>query len=115
MVKLDLVFTNILTHWGQVTHIYVSKLAIVGSDNGLLPGQHKTIIGANPGILLIPTLGTNFSEIFILSFKNMHMKMSSGKWQPFCLSPYVLYIPDRWMGIIIYNMFSDTSFLIIYY
>ena len=26
-----------LTHWGRVTHICVSKLAIIGSDNGLSP------------------------------------------------------------------------------
>ena len=26
-----------LTHWGRVTHICVSKLTIIGSDNGLSP------------------------------------------------------------------------------
>ena len=26
-----------LTHWGRVTHIYVGKLTIIGSDNGLSP------------------------------------------------------------------------------
>ena len=31
----------ILTHWGWVTHICVSKLAIIGSHNGLLPGRRK--------------------------------------------------------------------------
>ena len=79
-----------LTHWGRVTHIRVSKLAIIGSDNGLLPGRHQAIIGSNAGILLIGPLGTNFSEnvieIYAFSFKKMHLKMSSGKWRPFCLS-----------------------------
>ena len=28
-----------LTHWGRVTHICVSKLTIIGSDNGLSPGR----------------------------------------------------------------------------
>ena len=28
-----------LTHWGRVTHICVSKLTIIGSDNGLSPGH----------------------------------------------------------------------------
>ena len=46
------------------------------------------------GILLIGPLGTNFSEILIeihiLSFKKMHLKMSAGKWRPFCLGLYVL-------------------------
>ena len=33
-----------LTHWGRVTHICVSKLSILGSDNGLSPGRRQTII-----------------------------------------------------------------------
>ena len=46
-----------------MTHMCVSKLSIIGSDNGLLPGWHKAIIWTNAGILLIWTLGTHFSEI----------------------------------------------------
>ena len=79
----------ILTHWGRVTHICVSKLITIGSDNGLSPGRRQAIIWTNAGILLIGTLGTNFSEILseihIFSFKEMHLKMSSGRWRPFCL------------------------------
>ena len=44
-------------------HIYVSKLTIIDSDNGLSPGQHQAIIWTNAAILLIGPLGTNFSEI----------------------------------------------------
>ena len=33
-----------LTHWGRVTHICGSKLAIIGSDNGLAPGRRRAII-----------------------------------------------------------------------
>ena len=28
-----------LTHWGRVTHIFVSKLTIICPDNGLSPGD----------------------------------------------------------------------------
>ena len=35
---------NGLTHWGRVTHICVSKLSILGSDNGLSPGRRQAII-----------------------------------------------------------------------
>ena len=56
---------TVLTHWGRVTHICVSKLTIIGSDNGLSPGRRQTIIYTNDGILLIGPLGTIFSEIFI--------------------------------------------------
>ena len=76
--------------WGQVTHICVSNLNIIGSDNGLLPGRHQAIIWTNAGILLTGPLGTNFNEILIeihtFSLKEMHLKMSSAKWRPFCHS-----------------------------
>ena len=45
-----------------MTHICVGKLAIIGSDNGLSPGRHQASIWNNAAILLIWTLGTNFSE-----------------------------------------------------
>ena len=83
-----------LTHWGRVTHMCVSKLTIIGSDNGLSPGRRQAIIWTNAGILLIWPLGTNFSEISIdiktFSFKKIHLKMSSGKWRPSCLGLNVL-------------------------
>ena len=83
-----------LTHWGRVTHICVGNLTIIGSDNGLLPGRHQAITWTNVGILLIGPPGTNFSEMLIeihtFSFKKIHLKMSSGKWRPFCLGLNVL-------------------------
>ena len=33
-----------LTRWGWVMHICVSKLSILGSDNGLSPGRRQAII-----------------------------------------------------------------------
>ena len=85
---------NVLTHWGRVTHICVSKQTISGSDNGLSPGRRQAIIWTNAGILLIGPLGTKFNEILIeihtFSIKEMHLNMSSGKWRPFCLGLNVL-------------------------
>ena len=81
--------TQDLTHWGRVTHICFSKLTIIGSDNGLSPGRRQAIIWTNAVILLIRTLGTNFSEILdeihSFSFSKMHLKMSSAKWRLFGL------------------------------
>ena len=104
------------------THICVSKLTIIGSDNGLLPGRGQAIIWTNTGILLIGPLGTNFSEILIeiqtFSFKKMYLKMSSGKWWPFCLGLNVLtlylmhcmifsiYIPQRRVSSHVWNHWS---------
>ena len=85
-----------LTHWGRVTHICVSKLTIIGSDNGLSPGRCQAIIWTNAGLLLIGPLGINISEILIeiltFSFKKMRLKVSFVKWRPFCLGLNVLKI-----------------------
>ena len=83
-----------LPHWGRMTHICVSKLTIIDSANGLSPCRRQAIIWTNVGIWLIGPLGTNFSEILIeiytFSFKEMHLKMSSEKRRPSCLSLNVL-------------------------
>ena len=88
---------NTFTHWGRVTHICVSNLTIIGSDNGLSPDRPQTIIWTNAGILLIVHLGTNFSEILIeiriFSFTQMSLKVSSTKWRWFCLGLNVLTEP----------------------
>ena len=72
------VIVMLLTHWGRVMQICVSKPAIIVSDNGLSPGRRQAIIWTNAGILLTGPLGTNFNEILIeiqiFSFKKMHLK-----------------------------------------
>ena len=92
---------TLLIRWGRVIHICICKLTIIGSDNGLSPGRRQAIIWTNDGTLQIPTLGTNFSETFseihtFKEFKEMHLKMSSGKWQPFCLGLNVLTLLVLW-------------------
>ena len=76
--------SKLLTHWGRVTDICVSKLTIIGSDYGLVPSRCQAIIWTSAGILLIRRLGTNFDEILIeiytFPFRKMHWKTSSGKW-----------------------------------
>ena len=72
---------------------HIGNLTIIGSDNGLSPGQRQAITWTKVGILLIGPLATNFSEMLIeiptFSFKEIHMKMS-GKWRPFCVGLNVL-------------------------
>ena len=43
--------------------MFVSKLTIIGSDNGLSPDRHQAIMHTNAGILLIGPLRTNISEV----------------------------------------------------
>ena len=72
-----------------MAHIFFSKLTIIDSDNGLLPGQRHAIIWTNAGLL-----GTKFPEILIeihtFSLKKMRLKTSSGKWRAFWLGLNVL-------------------------
>ena len=87
-----------------MTHICVSNLTVIGSDNGLSPGRRQAIIWTNNVILWIRSLGTNFSEILIefltFWFKKMRLNVSSVKWRPFCLGLNVLraqlieYMPE---------------------
>ena len=88
-----------LSHWDRAAHICVSKLIIIGSDNGLSPGWRQTIIWTNAGILLIEPQWTKFSKILIeiqtFSFKKMHLKTSSAKWRLFCRGLKVLHHENR--------------------
>ena len=68
-----------------MTHICVSKLNIIDSDNGLSPRRRQAIILNNAAVLLIGRLGTNFSqmliEIYIFfiqenAFENVAWKMA---------------------------------------
>ena len=53
--------------WGRMTHICVSVLTIIGSDNDLSPGRYQSIIWTDVGILSIGTIGASF-RVFHLSF-----------------------------------------------
>ena len=108
-------------YWGRVTHMCLSKLTIIGSDNVLSPGRHQAIIRTNAGILLIGPLGTNFSEMLIrtltFSLKKTRLKVSSAKWRPFCLSLNVLkhlFLHSYWNFH--WNLFQMVQFIcLIYY
>ena len=65
---------------GWVTHICVSRLTNIGSDNGLSPGRRQAIIWTIAGILLIGPLGTNFSEI-LSEFKHFLSRKCIWKWR----------------------------------
>ena len=88
-------------------HICISKLLSINSDNGLSPGRRQAILRTNAEILLIGPLGTKFSEILIaihtFPLKRKHLKMSSAKWQPFCLGLNVLKVTgvtNEWISIV---------------
>ena len=45
----EITYVSKLTHWGRVTHICVSKITTIGSDNGLSPGRRQAITRINAG------------------------------------------------------------------
>ena len=83
-----------LTHWGQMTHMCVGELTIIGSDNGLSPGRCQAIIWTNAGILLIRCLGKNSVKfkwnpyIFIQenAIENVVWKMAAILSRPQCVN-----------------------------
>ena len=107
----ETMMVNLLTHisvtrpqWVKLIEaewpMYISNLAINGSDNGLSPGWPQVIIWTNAGIMLIGPLGRNFSEILIeihtFSSKKMHVKISTAKWRPFCCGLNMLNMDRKW-------------------
>ena len=104
----------VLNHWGLVMHICICNLTIIASDNGMLPVRRQAIIRTNAGILLSGTLGTNVSEILIqictFSFKNMHLKMSSGKMATILSWPQCVNSADWFKCSVMYFMQPMLSF-----
>ena len=78
----------VLTHWGWVTHICVSRSTNTGSDNGL-SDRRQAISWTYTRILITGPFEANISELLIeiriSSFKKMHLKRSSAKCRPSCL------------------------------
>ena len=83
-----------LTHYGRVTHICVSEIIIIGSDDGFSPGRRQAIIWTNAGVLLIGPLGIHFNGIvnrnqYIFIQKNalgnVVFEMASISSQPQCV------------------------------
>ena len=101
VVNLDKLFNkqqspmkcNTLTYWGRVMHICSSNLTIIGSCRLVVA---KPLSASMLEYCLIGPLETNFNDILIqietFSFKKMHLKVLSAKWQPFCLSLIVLIL-----------------------
>ena len=102
-----------LIHWGRVTHICVSNLTIIGSDNGLWPGRRQAIIWTNAGILSIGTLGTNFNEILIKLYTfsfiwKCRLEMAAILSWPQCVNVYVncfsLVLPRKMRGLFLQSI-----------
>ena len=83
-------YNSLLTHCDQMRHIFVNKLSVIASDNGLSAGRRQAIIWTNAGILLIGPFGAKFNDIFTeihtFSFKKTHFKMAAILSRPQCVN-----------------------------
>ena len=93
----------VLSHWGRVMHICVSKLTIIGSDNGLSPDRRQAITWNSAGILFVGHLWTNFDRnlyIFVQenAFESVVWKMAAILCRPQCVKwQYALScVASRW-------------------
>ena len=98
---------ELLTHWSWMTHICVSKLTIIGSDNGLPPGRRQAIIWNQwwniVNWTLMNKLQWNFkrnSYIFIQekTFENVVCEMAAILSRHHCVKIYIvgqLVRPER--------------------
>ena len=84
----------LLTHWGRVTHICVSKLTIIVSDNDLAPDRCQAVIWTSAGVLFW-TLRNKLqwnrhrnSGIFVQenAFENVVWKMATILSPPQCVN-----------------------------
>ena len=78
--------------WGRVTHICVSKLTIIGSDNSLVPRRHQAIISEPMlGYCWLDKLQWNLNRnLYIFT----QCEMSPGNWRPFSIGLNVLKAMD---------------------
>ena len=95
---------RMLTHFPLVPH---TNRAGIGLDSGLSPIRRQAIIWINAALLSIGPVERNVSKIRIeiqnFSITKMYLKMSSGKWRPFCLGKNVSLFSQQcicwWLSI----------------
>ena len=109
---------NIITHWGLVTHICISKWAIIGSDNGLSPGRRQAIIWTNNGWYIVKWAPRNKlqwnlnqnSYIFIQEnvFEIVVWKMAAILSQPQCVKDQIEMILI-WIIVLLSAAWEDVN------
>ena len=80
----------VLTYWGRVTHLCVSKIVSLGSGYGISPGRCQAIFWTNVFCMVNWTVwekrsGNFQSKSTHIYLSNVHLKLSSAKWWPCCL------------------------------
>ena len=95
---------NTLTHWGRETHICVSKLASIVSDwlvTWPAPSHYLNQCWNIVNGTLRNKLQWNPKRNSYIFIQEMHLKMSSGKWRPFCPGLNVLthWVWDKMVSI----------------
>ena len=84
-----------VTHWGQGRHACVSKLNIIGSDNGLVPGRRQAIIWTNVHLLSIGPLGTNFAKLN----QNTKLFVQENAFESIVCEMAAILSRERWVNV----------------
>ena len=94
---------DLLTQWGRVMYICVSKLGHLWFRQWLVawlaPSHYLNQCWNIVNWTLGNKLHWKFFKLYTFSFKKMHLKMPSGKWLPFCLSLNELILPRQYTCI----------------
>ena len=93
-------------------HVCISKLTIIGSDNGLSSARCQVIIWTYAGTLLIGPLGTNLSEILIKIYifiqqnalENAVLKIAAILCRPQCVNTVKTTSHDITLNTTVTNM-----------
>ena len=115
----------ILTHWSRVTHICVSKLTNIGSDNGLPPSRRQAIISTKCWYIVNWSLGNKFQwnlnqnqYIFIQenAFESVVCEMAAILSQPQCvkLSIMCCHIPHMLSWLVLFWKSTKMDFNIFF-
>ena len=99
---------NGLTHWGRVMHICISKLTIIGSENGLVTSHYLNQWWNIVNRTLGNKLQWNLNQNLYILIQGNALENVVWKWRPFCLSFNELtWLPDCDMFIFMIITLKD--------
>ena len=96
-VPVQFMLCDLLNHQGRLTHIWVNKLTLIGSDNGLSPGRHQAITWNSAELFSIGPLGTIFEwfwspkKTLTVTKNTITSAVITQAYRPRRMSPYMIW------------------------
>ena len=95
-----------LTHWGRVTHICVSDLTSIGSDNGLSPGRRQAIIRTKCWNIVNKTLRNKLQWIFS---RNSNIFIQENAFESVVCERAAILSRPQWVNLALNRMPQDLQ------